>query len=129
MPCFRTPFGKQRVKGFQSLFKSARHHYYRIFPWIRDKMSWKKPVLVWSEILRLFVSTLTPDGKYIHHNMQNLQNQLQTPISQKEKTFSAFFIAFLECASNSEHFEKKDKHLSLIISEIIDSERVGCLNV
>ena len=24
-------FGKQRVNGFQTLLKSARHHYYRIF--------------------------------------------------------------------------------------------------
>ena len=31
-----------------------------------------------------------------------------------------FFIAYLECASNLEHFEKKDEHPSLVISEIID---------
>ena len=43
--------------------------------------------------------------------------------------FSEFFIAYLECASNLEHFEKKDEHPSLVISEIIDSERVGYLNV
>ena len=30
--CFGTAFGKQRVNGFQTLLKSARHHYYRIFP-------------------------------------------------------------------------------------------------
>ena len=61
--------------------------------------------------------------------MQNFPQQLQTPISEKQKTFSGFFIAFLECASNLEHFKKKDEHPSLIITEIIDSERVGCLNV
>ena len=43
--------------------------------------------------------------------------------------FSGFFIAYLECASNLEHFEKKDERPSLVISEIIDSERVGYLNV
>ena len=43
--------------------------------------------------------------------------------------FSGFFIAYLACASNLEHFEKKDEHPSLVISEIIDSERVGYLNV
>ena len=57
--------------------------------------------------------------------MQDFPQQLQTPISQKQKTFSGFFIAFLECSSNVEHFEKKDEHPSLIINEIIDSERVG----
>ena len=61
--------------------------------------------------------------------MQNFPQQLQTPISQKEKTFSGFFIAYLECASNLQHFEKKDEHPSLFSSEIIDSERIGYLNV
>ena len=57
--------------------------------------------------------------------MQNFPQQLQTPISQKQKIFSRFFIAYLECASNLEHFEQKDEHLSLVLSEIIDSETVG----
>ena len=61
--------------------------------------------------------------------MQNFPQQLQTPISQKQKMFSGFFIAYLECPSNLEDFEKKDEIPSLIISEIIDSERVGYLNV
>ena len=61
--------------------------------------------------------------------MQNFPQQLQTPISQKQKIFSQFYIAYLECASNLEHFEKKDEQPSLFITEIIDSERVGYLNV
>ena len=80
-------------------------------------------------MLRLFVSTLTADDRYIRCNMQNLPPQLQIPISQKQKTFFRFFIAFLECASNLEHFEKKDEHPSLIITKIIDSQKVGYLNV
>ena len=54
--------------------------------------------------------------------MQNFPQQLQTPISQKQKIFSGFFIAYLECASYLEDFEKKDEHPSLVISEIIDIE-------
>ena len=54
--------------------------------------------------------------------MQNSPQQLQTPISQKKNIFSGFFISYLECASNLEHFEEKDEHPSLVISEIIDSE-------
>ena len=61
--------------------------------------------------------------------MQNFAQQDQTPISQKQKMFSGFFIAYLECASNLKHFEKKGEHPSLVISEIIDSGRVGYLNV
>ena len=60
--------------------------------------------------------------------MQNFLQQLQTHISQKQKIFSGFFIAYLEFVSNLEHFEKKDESPSLVISEIIDSERVGYLN-
>ena len=61
--------------------------------------------------------------------MKNFPQQFQTPISQKQKIFSGFFTAYLECASNLQHFEKKEEHRSLFISEIIDSERVGYLNV
>ena len=61
--------------------------------------------------------------------MQNLRQQFQTPLSQKQIIFSGFFIAFLKCAWNLEHFQKKDEYPSLIISEIIDEEKRGYLNV
>ena len=61
--------------------------------------------------------------------MQNLPQQFQTRLSQKLKTFSCFFIAFLKCALNLKHFQKKDEYPSLIISEIIDAERRGYINV
>ena len=61
--------------------------------------------------------------------MQNFPQQFQTPLSQKQKTFSGFFIAFLKCAWNLEPFQKKDEYSSLIFSEIIDAERSGYLNV
>ena len=61
--------------------------------------------------------------------MQNLPQQFQKPISQKLKVSPAFFIAFLKCALNLEHFQKKDEYPSLIISEIIDAEIRVYLNV
>ena len=42
--------------------------------------------LVWCEVLRLFVKTLTADDKYSGSNMQSL--------SQKKKTFSDFLLHF-----------------------------------
>ena len=84
---------------------------------------------MWYEILRLFVNTLTAHGKYSGSNMHNLRQKFQTPLSQKQKTFSQFFIAFLKCASNLEHFQKKDEYPTLIISKIIDAEKRGYLNV
>ena len=76
-------------------------------------------------MLRLFANALTADDKYSCRNMQKLLQQLQTLLSEKRKPFSVFFIAFLKCAWNLEHFEKNDECKSLIISEIIVSER-GC---
>ena len=84
---------------------------------------------MWYEILRLFLNALTDDIKYSGINMKNLRQQFQTPLSYKQKTFSGLFIAFLKCALNLEHFQKKDEHPSFIISEIIDAERRGYLNV
>ena len=84
---------------------------------------------MWYEILRPFVNGLTADDKYSSTNTKNLPQQFQTPLSHKQKTFSEFFIAFLKCAWNLEHFQKKDEYTCLIISEIIDPERRGYLNV
>ena len=72
---------------------------------------------------------MTTDDKYSRRNMLNFTKQLEAQLSQKQKTFSAFFLAFLKCALNLEHFEKKDKYSSLVISKLIDSERGGYLNV
>ena len=123
--CFRTPFGNQRVNGFQTPMKVARHHYYPFFPWIPGKLSWKKTALLGSKMLRLFANTLAADDRYSCRNIQNFLESLQTLLSEKRKTFSGFFIAFLKCAWNLQHFEKKVECPSLLISEIIVSER-GC---
>ena len=61
--------------------------------------------------------------------MQNFLQQFQTPLTQKKKTLFGFFIAFVKCGWNLENFQKKDEYSSLIISEIIDGERRGYLNV
>ena len=84
---------------------------------------------MWYEILRPFVNALTADDKYSGTNMKNLPQQFQTPLSSKQKSFSGFFIAFLKCAWNLQHFQEKDGYASLIISEIIDGETRGYLNV
>ena len=61
--------------------------------------------------------------------MENLPQQFQTSLSHKEKIFSEFFIALPKCAWKLEHFPKKDEYPGLIISEIIEAERRGYLNV
>ena len=61
--------------------------------------------------------------------MLNFTQKLEAPLPHKQKPFSGFFLAFLKCALNLEHFEKKDEYSSLVISKVFDSERDGYLNV
>ena len=79
--------------------------------------------LVPSENFRLFFNTLTPDDKYSRRNIKIFWQQLQTLLSEEGKPFCQFFIPFLKCAWNLEHSEKKEEYPSLIITEIIASER------
>ena len=88
-------------------------------------MSWTKSAFVRSEILTLFVNTLNVHDKYSRRNMLNFTQQFEAPLSQRQKTFSGWFLAFLKCALNLEDFEKKDEYSSLVISKVIDSERGG----
>ena len=92
--CFGRPCGNQRVNGFQTLLKSARHHYYPIFPCIRDILSWKKSALVWSEILRLFVNTLTADNKYSRCNVHNFPQKVHSDDRKNKRLFLGFLLHF-----------------------------------
>ena len=50
---------------------------------------------------------------------------IRTPLSQNDKAFSEFFLAFSKSTLNFEHFQKKDDPRSLFISEITHSEKRG----
>ena len=79
-------------------------------------------------MLGLFVNTLTAEYTYSRRNMQIFTQQVQTPLSVKQKPFTRFFVAFLNFIWNGEHFQKKGESSSLSISEIIDSKRRGYLS-
>ena len=85
--------------------------------------------LVTCEIFRLFLNTLTPDDNYSRRYMQIFWQQRQTLSSQEEKSIFGFLIAFPKCAWNLEYSEKKEEYPSLIITEIIASERNVYLSV
>ena len=91
-------------------------------------MSWKKSALVRSKILGLFVNTLTAEYRYSRRNMETFTQQVQMPLSLKQKKFPGFFIVFLKSTWNGEHFQKKGEFSKLSISEIIDSKRGGYLS-
>ena len=71
-------------------------------------MHWKKSLLVIHEILRLFVNTLTVNDKHLL-NRDNLTQQIQMQLSEKQKTFSEFVFAFLKSILNFKHLAAKDE--------------------
>ena len=80
-------------------------------------------MLVLSKFLRLLVKTLTDNEKYSLLYRENLTQPIQILLSQKGKTFSRFFSAFLKSTLNFEHFQKKDDPHSRIISQITVCEK------
>ena len=85
--------------------------------------------LVKSEIFRLFVNMLTIDDKYSRREMQIFWQQFQTTLSQKGKIFCQFLIVFLNCGWNLQRSENQEEYPSLVITEIISSERDIYLSV
>ena len=71
------------------------------------KLIFKVSARVFPEIFGVFLNTLTLDGKYAVKDCHNLQLPMQMQLSEKHKTFSPFFVPFLESTSNFKHFEKK----------------------
>ena len=66
------------------------------------------------DILGLFVNTLTADDKYPVRDCGNLLLPIQRQLSEKRKTFSQFFVPFLESTSNFKHFEEKVFAIALL---------------
>ena len=55
----------------------------------------------------MFVNTLTADDKYSLLNRDNLTQPIRTPLSQKHKAFSPFFLAFSKSTLNLNIFKTK----------------------
>ena len=68
---------------------------------------------------------MTADDKYSLLNRDNLTQQIPTQLSQKQKAFFRFFLAFSKSTLNFEHLPKKDDLHSWNISYITHSEKRG----
>ena len=121
---FRGSFNKQHGKRAQALLKRASHHRYQIHESLRSRLSWKKSLLLTCKILGHFLKILAADHKYLVLNRDNLTISIQMQLSQKQKTFSQFFAAFLKSTLNFKHFESKDDPHRFCIFEVTDSENV-----
>ena len=60
------------------------------------------------KILRLFVNTLTVDEKHYLLTRDKLTKTIHIQLSQKQKTFSDFFFAFLKSILDFKHVLKKN---------------------
>ena len=65
------------------------------------------PLVVYESLL-VFVNTLTDDEKFRVQDWENFPLLIQMQLSEKQKTFSQFFVPFLESTSNVKHFDRKD---------------------
>ena len=114
----RGPFHKQHGKCPQALLKSKPQHFYHIQWSFPIQLSWKKALLLTCNILVLLVNTLTADEKYFILNRDNLTIPIQMQLSDKEKTFSQFFSAFLKSTLYFKYFEKKASLIDFVFSKL-----------
>ena len=118
--CFHNQYGKRA----QTLLKSAsqyRHHIHRSLP---RKSSWKKSLLLTCQILRLLVNILATNEKSPVLYRDNLTIPILMQLSEKTKSSSACFRAFLKSRLNFEHFENEDHPHKFCIFEVTESENV-----
>ena len=81
-------------------------------------------MLVLWKSLRLFVNTLTDNDKYCLLYRDNLTETIQIRLSQKQKTFSEFFYAFLKSTLNFEHFQKNMTFLADVFLKLPSPNKV-----
>ena len=113
----------QYVKGSETLLKSSRQCFSDIFWSLSEKISPFNSFLEVSEILRLFVSILTTENKYILSVKGNVQrNQFKIDYLKTENFFSIFFFffEFPESTWNFQCFQKKVDPHRWFLTEIID---------
>ena len=120
----REAFDKQYGKRAQGLLKSTSQHLCPIHWSLSSQLSWKKFPLLTSQIFGPLFNTLPTGEKYPLLKRDNLTIPIQMQLSQKQKTFSEFFAAFLKSRLNFKYFLKKDDPPRFCIFEITDSENV-----
>ena len=60
-----------------------------------------------SEILEVFITTLSADDKYSPRNRENLPHSVQLQLSKKQKIYFESFATCLKSAPNFGHFKKR----------------------
>ena len=60
------------------------------------------------KVLRLFLNTLTAEERHYLLTKENLTQTIKIKLSQKQKSFSQFFIQFLKSILNFKQLPNKD---------------------
>ena len=81
-------------------------------------------MLMLCNILGRFLKTLTDDDKYFLLYGDNLTQPIQILLSQKQKTFSEFFSAFLKSTLNFENFQKKINLIADVFPKLPSAKKV-----
>ena len=112
--CFKGSFEKQLGKCAETLLKCQGQLLYHIYSSLFRQLSYKRSLLVICKISRLFINTLSADGKYSLFNRDNLTQPILMELSRKKNTFSGAFSPFLKSSLNFGHFLKKKRWLSYL---------------
>ena len=123
-PRLREPFDKQNGRRVHALLKCASQHLYQIDWSLPSYLSSKTSLLLTCQILGLLFNILAADEKCPVLNRENLTIRIKMQLSEKQKTFSIIFNAFLKCRLNFQYFETKDDPNRFWIFEITDSENM-----
>ena len=87
------------------------------------------PLLVISEILGLFINTLTADVQYFLPNTEYLLEPIKIQLSKEKSFFLNFLLYFWNLHQILNSLKKEGEQHSLCISEIVECERPDYLNV
>ena len=123
-PRLTEPFDKPHDKRAQGLLKSGSQHLFPINWSLASQLSWKKSLLLTSQIFGWLLNTLPADEKYPLLKIDNLTIPIQMILSQKQKNFSEFLAEFLKSRLNSQYFEEKDDPKRFFSPEITTSKNV-----
>ena len=76
------------------------------------------------KILRPVLNTLTADDKHYLLNRDKLTQRIEMQLSQKKRTFSEFFFAFVISISNFKHLPKKVTLIADVFPEILAAKNM-----
>ena len=106
--CFRGTLHRLHHKRAKTLFQFQQQHFWHIYWSLSNKkVSSKKCLVVICKILRLFFNKLAVDDKYYLLDRENLTQDIQMHLFQKQEFFSESFLHFWNLHKILNIFQKR----------------------